>query len=89
MTEALKVMVGSELLPTEETGDLIGEDVVGKRAIIPGFIATTEPIDIEKLARNRRNKAKLISRLKRRRHYSSPVRGGTGKQARTRRKKFG
>lgn len=33
-------------------------------------------------------RAQLVSRLKRRRRYPSPTRGGTGKQARTRRPKF-
>lgn len=39
-------------------------------------------------ADNRKRRNKLVARLKRRRRYGNPVRGGTGKQARTRRRKF-
>lgn len=35
-----------------------------------------------------RRRAQLVSRLKRSRSYADPVRGGTGKQSRTRRRKF-
>jgi hypothetical protein len=33
-------------------------------------------------------RAQLVARLKRRQRYPAPVRGGTGKQARTRRRSF-
>lgn len=35
-----------------------------------------------------RRRAQLVARLKQRRRYDKPVRGGTGKQARTRRRTF-
>lgn len=35
-----------------------------------------------------RRTAQLVGRIKRRRNYRKPVRGGTGKQARTRRRSF-
>jgi hypothetical protein len=39
-------------------------------------------------ANKRRRTAKLVGKLKRARHYAPPVKGGTGKQARTRRNRF-
>jgi len=36
----------------------------------------------------RQRQAQLVARLKRKRNYAAPVRGGTGKQGRTRRQKF-
>lgn len=39
--------------------------------------------------RKRKRQAQLVARLKTRRRYPSPVRGGTGKQYRTRRRKLG
>lgn len=88
MTEPLKPMVGAEYEPNPQD-EAIAEFIASGAALIPSFTTTTEPIDIEKVVSRRRRKAQLISRLKRRRRYPSPVRGGTGKQARTRRKKFG
>lgn len=54
-----------------------------------GITTSDQPIDITKLGNNRKRKNQLVARLKRRRHYAAPLRGGRGKQARTRRKKFG
>lgn len=45
--------------------------------------------EIAKMTSIRRRRAQLVARLKARRNYAAPVRGGTGKQRRTRRKKFG
>lgn len=46
----------------------------------------------KRLSRNfgsrQRRRAQLIARLKQARDYPDPVRGGTGKQSRTRRRKF-
>lgn len=39
-------------------------------------------------SRSSRNRARLTAKLKARRRYPKPVRGGTGKQARTRRNRF-
>lgn len=60
-----------------------------------GKIAFDQDDDDEPVAKlspaygnRRRRQNQLVSRLKRRRNYPSPVRGGTGKQARSRRRKF-
>ena len=53
-----------------------------------GTIAFDQPESPIAKASTRRRKAQLVARLKSRRKYAKPVRGGTGKQARSRRRKF-
>lgn len=74
--------------------DQLGDDIVVEKHG-GTHDETDEPdsdTEVEKLSpafgNRSKRQAQLVARLKTRRKYPKPVRGGTGKQARTRRKKF-
>lgn len=79
---------------TDTTAPLTDDDISDQgiaEEIVPG---TSLPADYlsKRLSPNFGNKQKrrkrLVRNLKRRRSYAKPVRGGTGKQSRTRRNRF-
>ena len=88
MTERLNPMVGAEYEPNPED-EALAEEIAATVFTKRNLSTSDQPIDITKLGNNRKRKNQLVARLKRRRHYAAPLRGGRGKQARTRRKKFG
>jgi len=97
------VLLGNEADPTEPglivnlaTGEQTGTGVSVTAILLRGYWHPIDDYDVNEIAKGmsqafgskRKRQNQLVARLKRRRGYKAPVRGGTGAQARTRRSKF-
>ena len=97
------VLLGNEADPTEPglivnlaTGEQTGTGVSVTAILLRGYwhpIEDGDDVEVTKglsqaFGSKRKRQNQLVARLKRRRGYKAPVRGGTGAQSRTRRSKF-